>query len=86
MGQMKQKTGASHSALTVGMGLQIPSQTGVSSYCHKLTPTVLPSETSQIRQRYADLFPVTITRVQGDKLIKSIGFLACGFGPVMVCH
>lgn len=86
MGQMKQKTGASHSSLMVGMGLQIQSQAGVSTYYHKLTPKAPPSKTTHIRQRYADLFPVAITNVQGDKLIKSTGFLACGFGSVMVCH
>lgn len=43
-------------------------------------------ETCHIRQRYADLFPITVTNVQSDKLIKGIGFLACGFGPGMVCH
>lgn len=44
MSQMKQKAGASHSTLTAGMGLKIPSRAGVASYCHKLTPKALPSE------------------------------------------
>lgn len=41
MGQMKLKTGASHSTLTAGMEIQTQSQAGVATYCHRLTPTTL---------------------------------------------
>lgn len=69
-----------------GRGCLGQDQVGVSSCYHKLNPKALPLETSHIRRKCADLFPVTVTKAQGDRLIKSVGILACGFGPVIACH